>query len=338
MSVAESVSADMEAFLPVLICPICSGRPIEAVEQGLQCGKCGRRFERREDLQLMCDEQTERMAFATDFGAFGPSPTQQDVVTANALYHNHAAESYEEDNHAIGTITDGGNLRLREVFEHLRAKGATGPMLDFGTGTGHLLTLAEGMFYPRVGIDVSSGMLRRARRKGLPVLVANALNPPVADASIGLATSYSFLHHFKQPKEVLSQMVRALRPGGWLVADWEPNRFGRPRALSLLAADLKHPKLWFRKPAYRASTELQRLNEIAEYHEALRPGLDPDEIGAYLRSLGMRANIVFHSNGRSAYKPSFRIQDRIRAVLDGRRPNERHCSVYFMIIAQRLAA
>ena len=337
MPESNLLSTELEAFLPALACPACGVRTIEVRVGGaaLRCRACGNDYRRRDGLQLMCDPETERMAFATELLELGSTITQHDVVVANALYHNHAAGSYDEENLAVGAITNGGNARLREVFERLCAGGATGPMLDFGTGTGHLLTLAEGLFYPRVGIDISSGMLRQAQRKGHAVLVANALKAPVADASVGVVTCHSFLHHFKEPLEVLGQMVRVLRPGGWLIADWEPNRLGRPRGLSLLAAKLKHPEMWFRRLAYDGSLALKRTNEVAEYYEALHPGLDADEIAGYLTSLEMRVTTVFHSNARSAYKSRFRVQDRLRAVLDGRCPTDRHCSLHFMIIAQR---
>jgi len=275
------------------------------------------------------------MGFDTTFCTLEGNFTQNDVVRANALYHNNAANTYDEENRTVGTITERGDHRLREVFEQLKTKGARGPVLDFGTGTGHLLQISKDLFYPRLGIDISAGMLRKAIARGCPALLANCLAPPIADHCIGLVTAYSFLHHFKEPFNVLDQMVRVLRPGGWLVIDWEPNRAGYPKFISLLFAKLKHPELWGRKRACEDSPELKRANEVAEYYEVMHPGLDAEALAEHLTMLKFQVSVVYHSNAHSALPPNFRMQDRIRAILDGHLPTNKHSSVFFMLIAQK---
>jgi SAM-dependent methyltransferase len=99
-----------------------------------------------------------------------------------------------------------------------------GRVLDVGCGTGRFLEALAGE-YERVGVDVSVGMLDRARRKGLDVVQAGADKLPFDDESFDLVTTFAVLHHLIDPDVVraaLREMARVVRPGGSVIV-WDHN-------------------------------------------------------------------------------------------------------------------
>ena len=66
-----------------------------------------------------------------------------------------------------------------------------------------------------VGLDVSAGMLREARRSlSLPLVQAKAEAIPLADASVDLVTVGYALRHFADLRRTFAEFHRVLRPGG----------------------------------------------------------------------------------------------------------------------------
>lgn len=305
----------------------------------MRCGQCRTAFQEIDGIPLCATGATARSAFEVALESVDTeSHTPDEIAKANAVYHNVAAGTYDADNRAVRAISEAGDARLRELMHWLRDSGARGPVIDFGTGTGHLLELAGGIFQPRMGLDVSGGMLRRAVEKGLPVLLADCRKPPIANGTAGLVLAHSFLHHFRTPELILDEMVRVLRPGGWLLVDWEPNRDARPRALARWVAYLIHPELWFRSMPHLASDRVRRVNELAEYHEVMDPGLDAEALAGHLRATGCDdVRVIYHSNCPSALRPTVPWKARVRAFLDGRWPSSRNSAVHFLVLAKKSA-
>jgi len=105
-------------------------------------------------------------------------------------------------------------------------------VLDVASGTGRLpLALLERPEFTGriVGIDISSNMLAQARRKTAPygdrVALINAPAVPLAfpDDTFDGVTSVEAMEYMPDPRAAIREMVRVLRPGGWLVIT---NRIG----------------------------------------------------------------------------------------------------------------
>lgn len=92
-------------------------------------------------------------------------------------------------------------------------------VLDLGCGTGEMLRLLreehpEMMLY---GLDLSPEMIRMAERKHImhvDLRVGDAEFLPYADQSFDVVLCMQSFHHYPNPKEVLKEVHRVLRPGG----------------------------------------------------------------------------------------------------------------------------
>lgn len=95
-----------------------------------------------------------------------------------------------------------------------------GSLLDVGCGTGALMLPAQeavGSGGQAVGVDVSLAMLHRASSHGVRPLVAAGLpDLPFRDRSFDGVAASLVLSHVASWEEALRDMVRVLRPGGWL--------------------------------------------------------------------------------------------------------------------------
>ena len=97
-------------------------------------------------------------------------------------------------------------------------------VLDVATGTGRLpLALFHERFRGQiVGLDLSRGMLRQARRKlaayrdQVSLIWDDASRLPFGDGTFDAVTCLESLEFMPRPREALSEMVRVLAPGGVL--------------------------------------------------------------------------------------------------------------------------
>jgi ubiquinone/menaquinone biosynthesis C-methylase UbiE len=127
--------------------------------------------------------------------------------------------------------------RLREELfgpnSHLIALGALlDPSLvigDFGCGTG-VVSAWLSLFCERIiAVDASKEMLEAAREnlvghKGVQLRHGSLEQLPVSDGEVDVALMMLVLHHLPEPKRVLAEAARALKPGGrLLVVDMMPH-------------------------------------------------------------------------------------------------------------------
>ena len=106
-----------------------------------------------------------------------------------------------------------------------------GLALEVGCGTGYWLGVLAGHTRHICGLDLSAGMLQRARAhapaSGLAQGLAGQL--PFASASFDLLLCVNALHHFPDKPEFIAESRRVLRPGGaWVNVGMDPHA-GRDR-------------------------------------------------------------------------------------------------------------
>ena len=115
-----------------------------------------------------------------------------------------------------------------------RAEGSVDRLLDVGGGTGRATIAVD--VAERVVLDVSRGMLRRARRRGvdrsgrwrlrstdkhaigpLSAVQGDGSRMPIADDGVDAVIVVDAFHHMPAQRTVLAEARRVLRPGGVLV-------------------------------------------------------------------------------------------------------------------------
>jgi demethylmenaquinone methyltransferase/2-methoxy-6-polyprenyl-1,4-benzoquinol methylase len=133
--------------------------------------------------------------------------------------------AYDRLNHLFSLGID--RSWRRRLARSVRLDGG-GEALDVCTGTGDLI-LALARRWPAarlIGLDASSGMLARARRKlaaaGLQarvrLLQGNALDLPFAEGRFDCVTIAFGLRNLSERQRGLAEMARVLRRGGRLAA------------------------------------------------------------------------------------------------------------------------
>jgi ubiquinone/menaquinone biosynthesis C-methylase UbiE len=111
-------------------------------------------------------------------------------------------------------------------------------ILDLATGTGRVARAAARRGNWVVGVDISVGIVRTARRlssDALFLMVADAAAQPVAARSFDLVTCALSLSHFRDVSTVLREVRRVLRPGGCFVATaWDTSNRRDPSFVATL--------------------------------------------------------------------------------------------------------
>jgi len=134
--------------------------------------------------------------------------------TDNRSYYDAFAERYDQGrDHGYHKLIDDQAAAI------VRRYSADRDVLEVGCGTGLILQRVAPHARSARGVDLSPGMLGRARDRGLDVDEGSATALPFADASFDLAYSFKVLAHIPDWDACMREMVRVTRPGGLLVFD-----------------------------------------------------------------------------------------------------------------------
>ncbi len=139
--------------------------------------------------------------------------------TATRAYYDEFARAYEQhrrpsDPHGYHALLDELEVELVERY----GKGCD--VLECGCGTGLLLERFARFARSAKGIDLSSGMLVRARERGLDVCEGSVTALPFDDASFDVTCAFKVLAHVPQIGKALAEMARVTRPQGVILAEF----------------------------------------------------------------------------------------------------------------------
>lgn len=127
----------------------------------------------------------------------------------NQSYYDRFAARYEARRHA------GYHLLVDDLESELVERAARGKRaLEVGCGTGLILRRVDRVASRAVGIDLSPGMIARAKERGLDVQLASATDLPFADESFDVTYSFKVLAHVQPLERALEEMARVTRRGG----------------------------------------------------------------------------------------------------------------------------
>jgi ubiquinone/menaquinone biosynthesis C-methylase UbiE len=102
----------------------------------------------------------------------------------------------------------------------VRRYGAERDVLECGVGTGLILERIASFARTAKGIDLSPGMLRRARERGLDAREASVTAIPFHDESFDVTCAFKVLAHVPEIGRALAEMARVTRPGGVVLAEF----------------------------------------------------------------------------------------------------------------------
>jgi ubiquinone/menaquinone biosynthesis C-methylase UbiE len=226
------------------------------------------------------------------------STKKLDPKTANILYHDAAARTYDDkwsisfDERCVSYVRDRAELMLpRMSYDRV---------LEIGSGTGFfLLNLWQAGYVKEAhATDISTGMLQacgeNARRLGCDVKIrtADAEGLPFDDASFDLVVGHAFLHHLPDWEQALRDVYRVLAPGGAMFFAGEPTRIGdrmagvakRATAVAAKLAARIRPDL-IKPPPASPTTEDERILRDLEFAVDLHT-FDPDDVERRARAIG----------------------------------------------------
>jgi SAM-dependent methyltransferase len=93
-----------------------------------------------------------------------------------------------------------------------------GRWLDLGCGQAEFLELAGERGLEGMGLDVERNNARACRAVGRPALVADLNRPlPFRDGVLDGASLIEVIEHIVGAEDLVAELARVIRPGGWLV-------------------------------------------------------------------------------------------------------------------------
>jgi len=138
---------------------------------------------------------------------------------SNRAYYDEFSATYEDqrgeqDPRGYHELVD----ELEAEFVRRYADGLD--VLEVGCGTGLVLQRIARFARSAKGVDLSPGMLERARSRGLDVLEGSATELPFPDKTFDVACSFKVLAHIPNIERALAEMARVIRPAGTVIAEF----------------------------------------------------------------------------------------------------------------------
>lgn len=134
-------------------------------------------------------------------------------------YYDDFATRYEAERRTVRP--DGYHALIDDLEVDFALRyGRGGDVLEVGCGTGLILQRLAPSCRSARGVDLSPGMLDKARERGLDVQVGSATELPFPDDSFDMVCSFKVLAHVPDIRRALQEMVRVTKPGGHALAEF----------------------------------------------------------------------------------------------------------------------
>lgn len=138
---------------------------------------------------------------------------------SNRAYYDAFSHGYES--HRGENDPGGYHDLLDELEADFVARWGTGKdVLEVGCGTGLVLRRIARFGKTARGVDLSPGMLAKARERGLDVVEGSVTALPFDADSFDVTCSFKVLAHIPEIEVALAEMLRVTRPGGMVLAEF----------------------------------------------------------------------------------------------------------------------
>jgi 2-polyprenyl-6-hydroxyphenyl methylase/3-demethylubiquinone-9 3-methyltransferase len=133
----------------------------------------------------------------------------------NAIYSELGARWYEAHDDPVALLRAESRLRNPWIAALI---GEPKTVLDIGCGAGFLSNDLARLGHRVIGLDASPEALEVARQwdptHSVDYRLGDACSLPFEDASIDVACAMDFLEHVEDPKQVIAEAARVLKPKG----------------------------------------------------------------------------------------------------------------------------
>ncbi|MFV8750573.1 class I SAM-dependent methyltransferase [Nannocystaceae bacterium ST9] len=116
------------------------------------------------------------------------------------------------------TVHTENATRLHHLIHHAPAESHP-RLLEVGCMHGDFVLQARGAGYQAKGADLSPTAVEQALRVAHDLVELGTLDEHVPDASLDVVAAFNVIEHMDRPDQFLDHVVRALRPGGVLIAE-----------------------------------------------------------------------------------------------------------------------
>lgn len=142
-------------------------------------------------------------------------------------------ERTKKTTHFFNTVSKNWELLKQDIIGDLDLNGkilktvpASDTIVDLGCGTGDLLPLLKSKSLHVIGVEKSVKMLEEARkhyeleRDGIDIRIGELEHLPLRDEEADIALTNLVLHHLSEPKKVIKEVHRILKPeGSFIIID-----------------------------------------------------------------------------------------------------------------------
>lgn len=141
----------------------------------------------------------------------------------NEFYNDLGEEWYNSDDHAIALLRVEQDTKNPWVLDQIKTNFSREniKILDIGCGGGFLTNFLAHHYDHIFGVDLSESSLSIARKydshKKVSYQKADAYHLPFDEQEFEVVCVMDFLEHVEDPKKVLTEAARVLKPGGILL-------------------------------------------------------------------------------------------------------------------------
>jgi 2-polyprenyl-3-methyl-5-hydroxy-6-metoxy-1,4-benzoquinol methylase len=171
------------------------------------CGSaCGRKRGQKNDHDVICCRRCATL--------YVSAVTQASIADLYAHYYDH-------ENLSVPDFID---RRLDEIVADFAPYRQTSRLLDIGFGAGSLLRAAARARWTVSGVEVSQTAARHVDQFGLDIFCGELADAQYPDAYFDIVTASEVLEHVPEPRALVREIARIVRPGGLL---WATTPHGR---------------------------------------------------------------------------------------------------------------